>query len=395
MHGGSMERRECPYRLVGMVTGFLAFIVFLGGSASFGSGDPYDCYGCHKELYDEELGKTFVHNPFLGKQCSTCHLSGGSPNADNSTAMDQQDTIPEGVTWFAEDLTLTTTHWFLFSSKTVGDTIFVRATDEHQQKAQKKLALPQVTNLTQTKDDHTPPEISNVKIVEVKRGVFTSARIAWETNEVSDSMVIYGLKGLDMSSPLNCTLTKQHEVTLTGLLAPKTYQFAVVSQNIFGQKTLFKTLSLSTANAVPSPAGSSNNAPPSIGFTSELSGVGDSYLLKLTINKAASVSLGNLPVGSKKTTDVPIPTDHVPLKSKFDTNITICYTCHTKVKEALSHPVNVLPKEGMTIPADYSTLPDGRLTCNSCHAYHGSEIEFRLIKSSKKELCVGCHADMN
>jgi len=390
-----MERRERPYWLTGLLAGFLAFIVFLVGSASSGSGDPYDCYGCHKELYDEELGKGFVHSPFLKKQCSSCHLSTGSPNADSSNVMNQQDTVPEGVTWFAEDLIPTSTHWFLFSSKNVSDTIFVRAKDEHQQKAQKKLILPSVENLTQTTDDHTPPEISNVKIVEVKRGVFTSARIAWETNEVSDSMVVYGLNGLDMSSPLNCTLTKQHEVTLTGLLAPKTYQFAVVSQDIFGQKAVFKTLSLSTANAVPSPAGSINNVPPSIEFTSELSGVGDSYLLKLTINKAATVSLGKLPAGSKKAAAVAMPTNHLPLKSKFDINITICYTCHAGVKQALSHPVNVLPKEGMTIPTEYITLPDGRLTCNSCHAYHGSDIEFRLIKSSKKELCVGCHADMN
>ncbi len=389
-----MERRERPYWLTGLVAGFLAFLVFLVGSASSGSDDPYDCYGCHKELYDEELGKSFVHSPFLKKQCSTCHLSSGSSNADSATATNQQDTLPEGVTWFAEDLTQTTTHWFLFSSKTVSDTIFVRATDEHQQKAQKKLALPPMANLTQTTDDHTPPEISNVRIVEVKRGVFTSARIAWETNEVSDSMVIYGLKGLDMSSPLNCTLTKQHEVTLTGLLAPKTYQFAVVSQDIFGQKAAFKTLSLSTANAVPSPTSSNNNVPPSIEFASELSGAGDNYLLKLTINKVAAVSLGNLPANSKKTTTVVMPTNHLPIKSKFDTNITICYTCHADVKQALSHPVNVFPKEGMTIPADYTTLPDGRLTCNSCHAYHAADIEFRLIKSSKKELCVGCHADM-
>jgi predicted CXXCH cytochrome family protein len=63
------------------------------------------------------------------------------------------------------------------------------------------------------------------------------------------------------------------------------------------------------------------------------------------------------------------------------------------LKGSSSHPVNILPKPGMVIPPEYPLLADGRISCMSCHVYHGGNFEHRLVKPDKQSLCKGCHSD--
>ncbi len=74
-----------------------------------------------------------------------------------------------------------------------------------------------------------------------------------------------------------------------------------------------------------------------------------------------------------------------------DTNISICKDCHQEIRETYSHPVNVLPPADMEIPQEYELMPDGRISCMSCHSAHGSAFRYRLVKSGKADLCRGCH----
>ena len=103
------------------------------------------------------------------------------------------------------------------------------------------------------------------------------------------------------------------------------------------------------------------------------------------------------PTGTKNngtdTITAQLPVDHLKLTDKFTINTFTCRNCHLGIKEELSHPVNVYPKPGMIIPQEYPTLADGRILCMSCHAKHASDNEYRLLKSSKKALCTGCHGD--
>lgn len=74
--------------------------------------------------------------------------------------------------------------------------------------------------------DTTAPTIYNVSAGSL---MDTSAVITWETNELSDSAVQYGLTSSLGSSSSQATSTYQHSITLTGLTAATTYYYKVLS----------------------------------------------------------------------------------------------------------------------------------------------------------------------
>jgi PGF-pre-PGF domain-containing protein len=98
---------------------------------------------------------------------------------------------------------------------------------------------------TDTDTDDTPPVISNV----VSAGITNnSASITWDTDEPSDSMVIYGTtSGVYTSEEYNVAEVTSHNVTLTGLDAEATYYYLVSSTGTSGnaaesEEYIFTTL---------------------------------------------------------------------------------------------------------------------------------------------------------
>jgi hypothetical protein len=75
--------------------------------------------------------------------------------------------------------------------------------------------------------DTTPPVISNVSAVP---GAGGTAVITWETNEPTDSLVVFGTDSavLDQSAAA-ATLVTNHQITLTGLDLNTTYSYRVIS----------------------------------------------------------------------------------------------------------------------------------------------------------------------
>lgn len=73
------------------------------------------------------------------------------------------------------------------------------------------------------------------------------------------------------------------------------------------------------------------------------------------------------------------------------TNITsACDTCHTRLKEILSHPTDIYPS--LTIPKDMP-LTEGRLTCITCHNVHQREGKRYFLRREVKGpfFCSSCH----
>ncbi len=126
---------------------------------------------------------------------------------------------------------------------------------------------------------------------------------------------------------------------------------------------------------------------------------GDDYLLEVQLDQPRNVSIGSKGERIDQPRDAPAAVGktkknpHAGLSDEAWSSMASCHQCHDK-DEAASHPVNVLPPPGMVIPPEYPTLADGRMTCASCHAIHGSDREYLTRKRSKRELCVGCHLDM-
>ena len=94
----------------------------------------------------------------------------------------------------------------------------------------------------------------------------SSATITWTTDQASSSQVLYGTTtAYGSSSAANSSLTTGHSVTLTGLAAGTTYDFAVASANSAGTSATSGNYSFttvqSTAASAPPPAGSSGTGP--------------------------------------------------------------------------------------------------------------------------------------
>lgn len=76
--------------------------------------------------------------------------------------------------------------------------------------------------------------------------------ITWATNELSTSQVSYGTTAAyGLQSPLDSVLTMTHSVTLTGLIAGTTYDYAVASTNAAGASTVSPDSTFLIPSAIP------------------------------------------------------------------------------------------------------------------------------------------------
>ena len=82
------------------------------------------------------------------------------------------------------------------------------------------------------KQDITPPVISNVQAIVTD----TSATITWNTNEVSRSLVKYGLSSRYNMNTNNTLLVTSHKTTLKNLVAGKRYHYQVNVEDSSGNR---------------------------------------------------------------------------------------------------------------------------------------------------------------
>jgi len=219
---------------------------------------------------------------------------------------------------------------------------------------------------------------------------------------VTSGQVHYGLGEMSHTAGSGRNVDTQHQVVLNQLKSGKTYHFKVVSRDLFGREQESQPLTFSTAKAQPrskSAAVSLDRDGPEI-EDSNFQRVGSDYLFRLQLAAPSTVFVGRKGAVRKQVADVATaPTErqdissHEGLSSGRGLTINACQNCHHR-QIAATHPVGVLPKPGMVIPPEYPTLPDGRISCVSCHTVHSSNNEYLARKPGRRDLCVGCHQDM-
>ncbi len=356
------------------------------------------CEDCHKDLYDGGLRRRFIHMPFQEKKCRQCHVAGESRNDGARLRVKKKRNI-EKVKWLGESLEPAMNHFFLLSDNVVDRTILVEIGVDGRIVKRDKIVIPSLGSIKMVADDRIAPKIKDVKVLEVERGLYIEAGIGWQTDEPATSGMKYGLNKLDNQVPESNRLTTDHKVSLTGLKKDQEYRFEVFSEDRFGNVSKAGPFTFSTKGAVYG-HGMSLGARGSGDDIKLIHGVtrnNDRLVLNVSANKSVSISIGSIgdsqaTVGSKGgKAQKKTAAAHPKLKNKREVNIRTCYTCHNKTEGGQSHPINIRARNGMIIPREYPTLPDGRMTCMSCHADHASNFPYRLIKSTKKELCLGCH----
>lgn len=350
-----------------------------------------DCIACHSDVWQALKSKMYTHRPDSGGDCKYCHVP------DREGRGKESDTYQDKIQWVARGVSPGREHWLEFEGAKREATLLVEARSGSSFKV-KELPLPALDELEELSTSTLlPPTISNVRLLEVTKGVFVSATIAWETDIPADSQVFYGVDKLDQSSMLDRQPVTNHVVLLTGVYPGKTYKYKVVSVDLAGNRveSAIKSVNIEVSGPVKKePLAQFSGSDPEVKV--RLYRRGKNCFVVVSAEHAVSVKLGIMP---KKYVGVssgeqPRVIRHLPLNPQEVTSIGICYTCHVDYKKILSHPINVYPKRGMIIPPEYTTLSDGRISCMSCHANHASNIEFRLIKDRKEELCRGCHQNI-
>ncbi|NTV15018.1 MAG: hypothetical protein HGA96_13995 [Desulfobulbaceae bacterium] len=388
-----MDNNRC---LVRIYWGFLLLlaIIFLSPklvmSADSG-GAAENCIACHEDVWRDVQSKMYVHQPVREKDCKYCHI------AVRADADSKRGAYLNKVTWVARSMNQSTEHWLEIDGPKRGATLLVEARSRSGLLA-KVFPLPALDDLEELPvSDLKPLEITNIKVLEVMKGVFVSVTIGWDTDRQADSQVYYGLDKLDQKTILDTQYTRNHAVTLTGVKLGKSYKYKVVSVDVAGNRSESNVQSM-VAEISPGKTdviiGSRDRSQPEM--TVKYYRKGGKCIVVVGSEQTVSVSLGLLP---KKYEDGEYESDlkvvrHLQLNLPETTNTGICYDCHGEYKKILSHPINVYPKRGMSIPPEYPTLSDGRITCMSCHDTHASNVEFRLIKSDRRDLCRGCHKDI-
>ncbi len=362
--------------------------------------DFHNCYTCHIADLTEDASRMYLHTPFALEQCGTCHAA-EKPSASAIKAVDIPDRSK--VNWLADTGVVEHSHSFLLPGDKVSDNLVVELWAPDGKISRHEIAVPLLNSLSEVADPGKVPAIFDVQVLKVERGVFLSATIGWRTDTLTSGLVRYGDEVLSKISEPNKRLGLRHEVTVHDLKPDRTYLFSVVSTDLFGRSETSEPLKFSTSNPYIAPAEESDNPlqkGTEEGVSSSFQRLGTDYLLELTLAQPAAVYVGSngvarpqISTAENTGTSADEDTSHKTLNSQAMISMKACKTCHYN-QSTITHPVNVYPKPGMTIPAEYPTLPDGRITCGSCHISHSSDYEYLARKRGKRELCVGCHKDM-
>lgn len=350
-----------------------------------------ECVKCHQKLWEAELAKSYIHRPFLEKKCSLCHIE-DSALVDGSRGFMSD----KGVRWLASQRQNATSHWLTMPLDQVNDMLIVDLRLQGQGNQRREIPLPALGSVRTIKEDRTPPSITEVRLVHLEQGLLVDATIEWQTDEIASSQVRFGENKLNMESKLSEDLNTSHSVTISGLKANKEYQFKVASKDLFANGAESAVFGFSTKGAKSSGNQSAASKPaPKLPLTlqSEFFRRQDQLMIKFTGNQPVMVAVGvpKKEASPEKTAASGARPEQHRLKDAVVTNNTICVPCHGDYVKGSNHPINVPPKPGMEVPADYFLLANGNITCMTCHSAHASDFEYRLVKSSKRELCLGCH----
>ncbi|MFN2365798.1 MAG: cytochrome c3 family protein [Desulfurivibrionaceae bacterium] len=399
-----MRQKKISLRLVRFAAAnFLLSCCLLSIFAPASSAGPAEqCLDCHSMAWEEGRFKVYRHQPFLERKCRTCHVDSLAEIENPQQGTRQDDSERGRVKWVERNFSPSLNHWFRFPVPGADRILFLEANGRRRQNLQEKIPLPPLEDLSRYDNDNQPPAISDVGVLEVSKRLFLSAVIGWRSDEPATSLIEYGIGKLNHSTPLNNIYTVDHQVAITGLKSGQDYKYRVISEDFFGNRTVSEEMVLSTGekfSRLEEPEPEENNDREEIEIGTEFYQSDGRYLVRITASEPVEMALGTLPaaspgVGDVKADDSQQNVRHLLVKDAFHLNLSTCYGCHRRYQEGMSHPVNVYPKRGMVIPAEYPTLPDGRMTCSSCHARHASNQKHRLIKPSNKELCVGCHGEM-
>ena len=374
---------KMPYTMRGSIRAFpllypllliIATLLFLPPAPGTAT-EPGTCVSCHQDVHRNAITVKYRHSVVTDEKCATCHII-EQKNWD-SRLLEQaisKEYTTEALVPLGD-----------IAERNKRYTIKVIAWDKTSRRsAPVKLTLePEGITPLETESPSTL-SIQNIKVEEVRHGIFSTATISWLTNEFTRAAVEYGeTRDYINVTPWEYAYSREHRVTLRGLKQGRRYHYRIILKDVFGNMIRSSDLLLDTREPRYSPQGTSSitRGFPSIEKAEVTSINGIPFLLVRTDRPA------RITVTLKASADDKTHGDgFLPPKT---TQIDVCVECHN---QSVSHPVGISASTPSTVvPRNLPTLEGGIITCVTCHYPHGSNKPFFARMDFERDICIECH----
>jgi predicted CXXCH cytochrome family protein len=334
-----------------------------------------ECIRCHQNTYLTMTRQKFVH-PGALKDCKMCHIKQVKAKTEKEIPVE---------TYTLETLV------FLDTENNASYIVRVRVKDREGKEAVSDEARFTPSKLT-TKmiNDNIPPRISNLRVLELREGVFYTAVLAWETDKFCTSAAEYGLEGGPVKLfPMSDQYTRNHRITFTRLMSSEHYVFRVISKDPFGNISKSGDLKVETKNPITNKKDPSDLWP----YVEDVNvvKVGNEIALRWKTNKE---TIGVVDQGEVLLSEKPPDEPHYPgFADLRHRGLYGCLSegCHKgNIHTKTFHPIGTLSWRKARIPSDLPLLEGPVMLCVTCHTPHGGERNYRLRKE-EKTLCASCH----
>jgi predicted CXXCH cytochrome family protein len=338
------------------------------------SASEQSCAKCHQPVYAAIRGSTSKHGAAV-KDCAKCHIK----NSLNERSKILIERSRENML-------------FLDLKRGMDYKLRVKVRDERGLEGiSKELAFKASERLPLVSSKTREPEITGLRIAELKHGMFFSARIEWKTDEPSSSRVEFGRgKKFDNKSRISREhLVTEHSVTIDKLTEGKSYYLRAVSIDALGNKAVSEPMKLKASKPFNKDTPRVLAEPPKVSGL-KVFRVGKRFAVKWSVNKAASTTVE---YAEDITEEERLSKDpHSPGRNGFiETGYYKCLACHQGVvHRKLAHPTGKVGWKGYKTPQDLRLGVGDTLLCGTCHMPHGG-VRGELLQKEHQELCTSCH----
>lgn len=377
------------------------------------SGSDAGCLACHAEEVEMAQSRLFVHAPYRDGACGACHVqerdstknetASGTPAAPLS-AFEPSQIRALDVHWVQECYE-PSRHMVLPVSDVEGHSMLVveiwdQCREEHQY-VMPILPLEQLTTIPPQGMAPLPlpkvtlrrdPIYPDALMVDCNASVPVRGKIylqragapvrVVETGSIYQTEIRVSISSLERNASYSLYLETVD--TSDRQQRSPVYEFVPAQLAISAEVARSEGCTLETEMAM---------------YRGSCAG-GPCYLLAVEASQPITLSIGTLKSGAGapahqrggKSTVSRRPDYHPDIADPRFTNHSACRTCHPDSFGPMSHPVDIVPPEGMNVSEELHMLPDGRISCMTCHEFHAGEDHYRLRFKSRQKLCNACHA---
>jgi len=408
----------------------MSVIFWVSATISHAAHDDSECATCHSDDVDEVQTRLYVHAPFRDGKCGACHVSSARASDATPPAEDPQGFAPKPDPLAgSEKIASVDVHWLYeyfepvqnllipLSAAEVESMLVVELWDQCRGEHQHVVPLPplqqarplppgirgevQIHSLNIARDPNRPDTV----VVECRTNVPVRGELRLQEKDG---------RARFLSTPQG--FHSRMQMRITGLSSNTRYELEFNYASVDGKKQrspihVFIPAQLAPRTPADAVAGEHQcELEADIGVYQGKCDEGMCYFLSVAANQPITLSVGALKPG----VDVPAhlqgtnpstsgekpqanstgggnPGFHSGLADGYFTNYESCRPCHSDFFGPMSHPVDIVPGVGMDVSPELPLLEDGRISCMTCHVFHGGNDFYRLRFSTKKALCHACH----